>query len=54
MTLITLSIEMRNIVKKQIKVSLKNYRCGTFYSYLFFVRRLGGRMTENYRGQKRA
>ena len=52
MTLTTLSIEMRNIVKKQIKLLLKNYRCGTFY--LVFVRKLGGRMTENYRGQKRA
>ena len=52
MILTTLSIENRNIVKKQIKLLLKNYRFGTFC--LVFVRKLGGRMTENERRQKRA
>ena len=54
MTLRTLPIEKRSIVKKKKKLSLKNYKYKFGTSYLVFVRKLGGHMTENYRGQTRA
>ena len=41
MTLATLSIKMRNIIKKEKKL------CGILY--LVFVIKLGGCMTENYK-----